>query len=282
MDLKTLNDTPNWEWPKKAGTIILEVLRDKKASEADRITAAGLAGNGMVMDDNMANHLLDIVRDSREPEELRCKAAVALGPALEWAETMEFEDSDSDMLSEKGFNEVREQLREIYRDTAIPKKVRRRILEAAVRSPMEWQKKAIEDAYATKDEYWLLTAIFAMGYVPGFQDRLLDTLKNEKPDTDLYYEAVCSVGEWGLKEAWPYIEKIFTEYADDKPLLLAAIEAAGNMAIPHAADFLGDLSDSDDEEIAEAAQDALQMAGALSDNLPDEFFDDDLSEGDLF
>ncbi|MCK5056703.1 MAG: hypothetical protein KAT34_08610 [Candidatus Aminicenantes bacterium] len=274
MNLKQLNDTATWDWPENAGEFILEVLCNKKKPEPDRILAAELAGIGMVMNDNIANQLLDIIRNSEEPEELRCGTAIALGPALDWADTMEFDEYDDEMLSEKGFDEVKEQLRKIFHDASIPKKVRRRVLEAAVCAPMDWHNRAIQDAYAAKDHDWSLTAIFAMGYVPGFEDLILESLKSEDPD--IYYEAVCTAGKWGLKEAWSDIEKIFTEKIDDKPLLLAAIEAAGNMAIHEPAHVLIELSDSDDEEIAEAAEDALGMAAMLSDNIPDDLLDDDL------
>jgi hypothetical protein len=279
MNLKELNDIAPWEWPENADKTILEILYNKNAPEPDRILAAELTVNGIVMDDDIANHLIDIVRDSKETEELRSKAASVFGPALEWAYTTEFDDPENEMLSEKGFAEVREQLRKIYHDPSIPKKVRRRTLEASVRAPMDWHKKAIQDAYDAKDNEWLLTAIFAMGYVPGFDNLILESLESENPD--IYYEAVCSAGEWGLQEAWPYIEKILTEQAGDKHLLLAAIEAAGNMAIPEAAEILAELSDSDDEDIAEIADDALEMAGIISGNITDDQLDGN-PEGDEY
>ena len=281
MDLQTLNKIPPWDWPEKAGEAILDVLLDKNASAADRILAAELAGNGTVIDDNIARHLLAAVRDSGEPEEMRCKAAISLGPALDYADTMEFDEYDDGMLSEKGFREVQENLREIYEDTGTPKKVKRRILEASVRAPMDWHKKAIQTAYSANDHDWLLTAVFSMGYVQGFEEQILESLQNENPD--IYYEAVCAAGNWGIEAAWPYIEGIFTKGEDDRPLLFAAIEAAGSIAAPEAVDILTELSVSDDEEISEAAYDALSMAGLANDAVSDDdFLGDDLSRDDLF
>ncbi len=52
-----------------------------------------------------------------------------------------------------------------------------------------------------------------------------------------------------------------------KPLLLAAIEAVGNIRPAEAPEILSRiLADSDDEEIAEAADEAIKMAEAVSDN----------------
>ena len=45
MDLKTLLDTPPWDWPEDAGMLLLETLVDKQANESDRLIAAELAGD---------------------------------------------------------------------------------------------------------------------------------------------------------------------------------------------------------------------------------------------
>jgi hypothetical protein len=47
----------------------------------------------------------------------------------------------------------------------------------------------------------------------------------------------------------------------EKPLLLAAIEAAASIRPEDASEILGDLVDSDDDEIFEAVFDALALAG---------------------
>ena len=52
----------------------------------------------------------------------------------------------------------------------------------------------------------------------------------------------------------------------DKPLLLAAIEAAACIRPQEAARILIDLTESDDEDIVEAAYEAMGIAEALSDN----------------
>jgi len=49
MDLKTLKDTPPWDWPEDAGKMILEILRDDLAGESDRLLAAELAGDSTVI-----------------------------------------------------------------------------------------------------------------------------------------------------------------------------------------------------------------------------------------
>ncbi|UCH94118.1 MAG: hypothetical protein JSV88_28145 [Candidatus Aminicenantes bacterium] len=268
MNLQTLNDTPPWDWPENADQLILKVLREKSAPVSERVLAAELAGDGTVMNDNTAALLLAILQDSSEPEELRCKAAISLGPALDYGDTMEFDDPDDIMLSEKGFHEVQQRLRDIYQDTATPKKVRRKVLEAAVRAPMDWHSHAIQTAYASNDQEWVLTAVFCMGYVRGFEEQILESFKSENPD--IFYEAVCAAGNWEIEAAWPYVKDLVTKGNIDKPLLIAAIDAAAHINPYEAVDILSELSNSNDEEIAEAVEDALAMAGLMAHDLPED------------
>jgi len=94
MDLQTLRDTPPWEWPEDAGAILLDVLRDGRAAEADRLLAAELAGELTAIDDELARALLSILGSGGESEELRGRAAISLGPVLEHTDTAGFEDPD--------------------------------------------------------------------------------------------------------------------------------------------------------------------------------------------
>ena len=107
MNLQNLANVPSWQWSgKKAGEIIANALRDKNAPAPDRVLAAELAGDIVVMDDNMADLLLSLVRDNSEAETLRCKAAISLGPGLEYADSMGFDGySEDDALSEEKFND---------------------------------------------------------------------------------------------------------------------------------------------------------------------------------
>ena len=272
MDLKTLDEIPPWDWPANSDKLILKILDDKNAPAPDRILAAQLAGNGVTINDKIAASLLVILADNGEPEELRCKAAISLGPALEYGDIMEFDDPEDIMLSEKSYHEVRERLSIIYQDTGTPKEVRRRILEGAVRAPMDWHKKAIQEAYANKDEKWNLTAVFAMGYVKGFEKQILESLENENPD--IFYEAVCAAGRQEIKAAWPYIDKLLNQEDIDKYLLIAAIDAAATINPVETVERLSDLSYSDDDDISEAAEEALFMANSA--------INPDLLEDDLY
>ena len=61
----------------------------------------------------------------------------------------------------------------------------------------------------------------------------------------------------------------------DKPLLFAAIEAVASIRPEEAPEILGDLTDSDDEDIVEAAFEALAMAEGPTEDEDDEESDDE-------
>ena len=263
MDLKTLKDTPPWDWPEGAGKMFLEILRDDQADESDRLLAAELAGDFTVINDDLVDALLSILLSGVESEELRCKAVISLGPALEHAETDGFEDPSDVPITEQTFHMIQESLRQLYMDANVPKNVRRWILEASVRAPQDWHQDAVRAAYSSDDEDWKLTAVFSMRFVRGFGDQILEAL--ESADPDVHYEAVCAAGNWEVDAAWPHITTLVTSKETEKPLLLAAIDAVASIRPREAGGILVDLTDSDDEDIAEAAYEAMAMAEGVSD-----------------
>jgi len=268
MDIKKFPDMPSWEWPENAGKIFMGILRDRQADASDRLLAAELAGDVTVINEELAGELLSVVQRSDEPEELRAQAVLSLGPVLEYTYDG-FDDPQELTISPGTFKRIQESLHRLYTDENEPKEVRRRILEASVRAPQDWHHDAVGDAYLIDDEDWQLTAVFCMGFIDGFDDQILDALNSRNPD--IYYEAVCAAGDWGLDGAWPQIVSILTSVESDKQLLLAAIEAAVNIRPDEAVDILADLIYSEDEDIVEAVHEAL----AVSDVYMDDDFDDD-------
>ena len=268
MDLKTLQNTPPWDWPRDAGKRFQKILIDRRADESDRLLAAELAGDLTVINDELAGSLTALIRSPDEPERLRSRAAIALGPVLERAETDGFEDPDDVPITQSTFRNIQDSLQKLYFDNSVPKEVRRRILEASVCAPESWHQNAIRAAYSSGDKDWMLTAVFSMRWVRGFDDQILEALKS--PDPDIHYEAVEAAGNWGLPAAWSHIAALVQDAATPKPLLLAAIGAVASIRPAEALTILADLADSDDEEIAEAADEAIGMAEAASDEEDDE------------
>jgi hypothetical protein len=157
--------------------------------------------------------------------------------------------------------------------------VRRRILEAAVRAPEDWQSQAIRTAYANDDPEWKLTAVFCMRYVRGFEKQILEALQSSDPKVHL--EAISAAGNWVVDAAWPHITALLASSATSKDLLLAAIEAVATIRPREAGPLLVDLVDSEDEDIADAADEAMSMAAGMADaDFDDEEFDGDDEDED--
>jgi hypothetical protein len=272
MDLKSLKDLPPWDWPADADKMLLGILLDEQADASDRLLAVSLAGDYTVINDELANALISIVRNAELSEEMRATAAISLGPALEHVDIEEFEDPDDILITEGVFHRIQELFYSIYTDNDTPKEVRRRVLEASVRAPQDWHEDAIHTAYSTDDEDWKLTAVFCMQYIRGFDEQILEALDSE--NSDIEYEAVCAAGNWKVDAAWKHVANLVTSHDTEKSLLLAAIEAAVGIRPEEAPVIIVDLTQSDDEDIVEAAYDAIAMAKAIAEG-PDHDEDDD-------
>ncbi len=256
MTLKTLQNTPPWDWPEGTGKVLLDILRDPP-TESDLLTATELAGDFTVFGDELVHALLCILRSDDKAEKVRGRAAISLGAVLEHADIKGFEDADDLPITEGTFDEIQESLRRLYRDPDVPVEVRRRILETAVRAPQDCHQQAIRAAYSGDDGRWRVTAVFCMRFVRGFEAEILEGLDSASPD--VRYEAVAAAGSWALDAAWPHIAALVTSEATDKPMLLAAIEAVATIRPQEAVAILDDLLDSDDEDVVEAVHEAMAM-----------------------
>jgi hypothetical protein len=275
MNLKTLQNTPPWDWPEDAQSLILRTLSDKRARESDRVLAASLGGDLTVVNDELAKVLLAIASSVDESDELRSKAAISLGPVLEEADLTGFDEPEDLAISKEVFDRIQETFHRLFLDKNGSKEVRRRVLEASVRSPQPWHADEVRRAYDDGDEEWRLTAVFCMRYIKGFDDQIIEALENE--NSDIQYEAVRAAAEWEIQGGWPSVARLLTKNTD-KFLLLAAIEAAAVIHPTDVSEFLGDLVESDDEDIAEAALDAIsQTEGDIGWN-DDPDYDEDSEE----
>ena len=261
MDIQTLYDLPPWEWPEDAEGMILALLQDAQADAEARLLATELAGDYTNMNDALADALLVIAGSASESIELRGAAAIALGAALEHAYTMGFDNEDDILLTEDGFHQVINTLRELYLDADIPDDVRRRVLEASVRAPQDWHDEAVRSALSGAG-LWRRTAVFCMRFICGFDEEILAALDDDNPR--IHYHAVSAAGVWEVEEAWPHVYDLLTAPDTEKELMLAAIDAAASINPVDATEILTDLTTADDEDIVEAAHEALAMAGIIA------------------
>ena len=272
MDIKTLYDEIlPWEWPENAGEIFTKVLNDPSATLSDRLMAAEMAGDLVVFDDGLAATLLRVVSNSDEPVDLRKKAVISFGPAFENADIFAFEDPDDIVISEEEFHKLKKSLKHLYYDASVPEEVRRSILEAIIRAPEDWHTAAVRAAFNSSDEGWRITAVFCMRFINGFDRQILDSLASDNPN--IRYQAIVAAGNWGLQESWPLIQGLFASPSSDRNMLFAAIDAAAGIGTPEAVSALSRCLISDDDDIVEAAEEALEMLSL--DDFDDEDFEMD-------
>lgn len=230
-----------------------------------------------ILDDAGAHRMLDILTDSEADPERRGQAAIKLGPGLQLVDERLNWDDITLYFGKATFEKIDQTFRSLYHDPSTPKLVRRRILEAAVRAPMDWHEGAVRAAWETDDDQWRQTALFGMGYIPGFEDQILDILKSDNLSEEILREAVRAAGARGINNAEPIVRRVALDEDVESYTRQLAIEAliwCGNDASERA---LVKLMDHEDRNIAETAQWALderRMFAQLPD--PSAEFDDDL------
>jgi hypothetical protein len=261
MKMKVLLDSPPWEWPRDAGRQFLDALKNRSIDESERLIAAQLAGDLIVINDRIAKTLLGIVGNPEESEALRGTAAIALGAVLEQASLTEFEDPEEVPIREETYNTIQDSFERFLSEGDFPKLVRRKMLEASVRAPEPWHRDVIREAYASEDEEWKLTAVYAMRWVRGFGHQILDALRSF--NNAICREAVVAAVNWELDAAWSHVHSLVQDDKAGKELRLAAIDAIAAIRPSEARLILGDLASSDDEVIAKAASEAMMMAEEL-------------------
>jgi hypothetical protein len=83
MDIRLLAEVEPWEWPEGARATLLRALTDEETASDEGLLAAELAGDTTVINDEIAEALLGIADRSDAFDQLRCQAAISLGPSLE-------------------------------------------------------------------------------------------------------------------------------------------------------------------------------------------------------
>ena len=272
LDLTILEVTPAWEWPRNTREVLLNKLRDDQTDEAERVLAAELAGEIVVINEELTKVLSAIVADRGASDELRGTAAIALGPVLEDMDVYEplgggLDELDGPAIPVHEFRRIRWELHSLYLNEDTPKLVRRRILEASVRAPEAWHEDAIREAYDRDDSEWRLTAVFCMGHVTGFADKILKALDDS--DEEVRFEAVQAAGLREIRAAWPHVARLLRSPDTDRELLFAAIEASVGVRGKATVEYLHELSESEDRDVAEMARRAMGTANALYGDLSD-------------
>lgn len=272
MNMRDLAGIPPWDWPQTASVSILEALGNRGTPFDERQLAAELAADLVVMNDDLAGVLLRILEDPSEPDNLRDRAAIAFGPTLEdvgMTEADLFDEWDTPAVTEPVLQRIRAALCDAFQNRENPKDVRRCALEASARAQEPWHADAIRAAYGGEDPEWKLTAVFCMRFVPGFEAEIVEALETEDPMT--LFQAVQASRDQAVPKAWPRIRELVRTAASGIPLipedpglgrslLMVAMHAAAAIRPDKAEQLLGEFIDSADEDLSDAAMEALDVA----------------------
>ena len=206
-------------------------------------------------------------------QEVRSKAIVTLGRYIYEGDMADYDFDWGDMddlmredeLPEEDFLKVKDFLLELVRDDSQPLDSQRFAVEALSFLNEPEVQGLIEAAYAHPDVKMKVSAIFAMGRQGDqrWTNTLLKELDNKVKE--LQYEAVRAVGEAYLDAAAPRLKEL--ALVDDKALQLEAIWSLGKIGGEGVSELLYDLADSEDKEIKEMAEAALDELNLWAEDL---------------
>lgn len=222
------------------------ILRFCLSDEDEEVRAQAIEGLWEDESISILRSLIGLLRG--DPSSLvRAKAAAGLGRFVLLAE---LDELDNELGAE-----VRELLLRTINNPQELLEVRRRAVEAISFSGEEGVRKIIETAYQDEAQKMRVSALFAMGRSvdPYWGKTLLRELKN--PDPEMRHEAARACGELELKEALPTLARLVNDA--DREVQGATIWALGQIGGQRARRLLRACCESDDEIVAEAAEEAL-------------------------
>ncbi|MBI5931019.1 MAG: HEAT repeat domain-containing protein [Chloroflexi bacterium] len=249
------------------------------------VRAEGVAMTWYVGSERMYHHLMSLVRDNVPL--VRAAAVEGLGRFIRDGELEEFDGR----LAEQAQKVVLAR----YDDLREDDEVRRRALEAISFCTHPRLPDLIYEAYYSDDLLMKASAIFAMGSSCDvrWKDIIMKELDNREPE--IRFEAVRGAGQ--LELAGSVRRLIELAYEDDYEIRLMAVWAMGEIGSKEAREALAEIMEladqNEDDELAEAAEEALGMASLVGEqffplfNLEDDLegvddfeyaFDDDFDE----
>lgn len=255
-------------------------MHDKSNVFPPPLDEIGLDPDAGATSDEHARGCLEIARDSDIDAETRGLAVSVLGPGvqlgdevLDWDDPIEFT-----YFSQTVWEEVCDALEQIYQDADMPKVVRRRALEVAVRGPgFDWTRDAVRAAWQSKDRDWMLTSVFCMGWVDGFAAELAEAFENP-PNEEVLQEAIGVAAQNHDSSFAPVLEKIAsgkTDHERDTRLTAIGALATAGPGRLESWQVLDELSRDSDPEIAEEADLALDeylMLQAMTEEFAEDEF----------
>lgn len=199
-----------------------------------------------------------LLLQSDESANVRAAAASALGKYVYLGELEE--------LNESTLHEVEDRLIENVRGSDAVD-VRRRALEALGFSSRSEVPALIEKAYASGNEAWLISSLYAMGRSANqkWGARLIKMLDSDS--TDVRVEAVQALGELELKAARPRLLELLQDEDTEVRLSSAwSLSQIGGEGVQEALEALYEMTeDEEDAEFITSALENLVFTDEMSD-----------------
>lgn len=216
------------------------------------LAAAGLAG---CETPEATAALLGSARSSQEDDTVRAEAVAALGEValrveLGWAGAEEA-------------GEVVGALREIAEDLREEPPLRAAAIAAAAVAHEDWVPALIDDAYGSEDPALRLGAVQAMGrnadpiWLPSLEASLFADEADERS------AAAAAMGELGLEDGAPPLLDLLDEDLADLDVMITAVRALGAIGGEEAMGRLAELRTHPDEQLRDAAHEAIEEAALL-------------------
>lgn len=241
------------------------------ADEDADVRAAAI--NGLWEDENPAliGPFIHLLRTD-EAAVVRAAAATALGRFVYLGEIEKIHQEQSALAEEAVLETIRMGGEELD--------VRRRAIESIAYSSRPGVSQIIENAYYDDNEKMQVSAIFAMGRSADsrWRPQVIAELENE--NNEIRFEAARACGELEASEAVGKLIQIIDDDPDPQVQEMA-VWALGRIGGREAREALELCSESDNEAIAQAAEEALDELNLFSDTFSMFDFDEDEND-DLY
>ena len=222
------------------------IYRSRLNDQDTEVRSKAVEGLWESEDTSLVNPLINLLeRDSSE--KVQAAAATALGKFVMLVELEKLRSSYKFKIEHILLN--------VANDVSRPVEVRRHALEAVAPLSLPEVKKAITEAYKSRNPELKISAIYAMGRNcdPSWLAILLGELASA--NAEIRYEACVACGELGEEEAVPYLIELVND--SDTEVQLAAIQALGKIGDTEAEECLKRCLNDSNEVVQQAAEQTL-------------------------
>jgi len=231
-------------------SIFTSCLKDQDAE----VRGKAIEGLWETEEASLINPLINLLEQDSS-QKVQAAAATALGKFAMLAELKKLRSCHT--------SKVCQVLLTVIGDKSKPIEVRRRALEASAPLSLQQVKKAIWQAYQSRNPKLTTSAIYAMGR--NCDRSWLPILLKElgSADAEIRYEAAGACSELGEEEAIPYLTELIND--PDADVRLAAIQALSKIGGSEAKGCLQQCLNNPSQIIRQAAEQALHELEAEED-----------------